>query len=71
MLVEVIEGPPHDEQPWQDVDEDSPDPWRHRVGLRGPEMNVEYDDGHANTETLNQGTITEGEEGSVQLTSLY
>ena len=50
MFVEVVERPSHDEQPWQDVDEDSPDPGGHRVSLRGAEMNVENHHGHADAE---------------------
>ena len=41
---------PHHQQPGQDVDEDSPDPGRHGVGLRGPEVNVENHHGDADTE---------------------
>ena len=50
MFVEVVERPSHDEQPWQDVDEDSPDPGGHRVSLRSPEMNVENHNGDADAE---------------------
>ena len=43
-------GSPHHQQPRQDVDEDSPHPGRHGVGLRGPEVDVEDDHGDADAE---------------------
>ena len=52
MLVEIVERPPHDEQPRQNVDEDPPDPGCHGVRLRCPEVYVEHDDRHAYTEKV-------------------
>ena len=49
---------PHYQQPGQDVDEDSPHPGRHGVGLRGPEVDVEDDHGDADAE----GVEDHGEE---------
>ena len=49
---------PHHQQSGQDVDEDSPDPGRHGVGLRGSEVDVENHHGDADTE----GVEDHGEE---------
>ena len=49
---------PHYQQSGQDVDEDSPDPGRHGVGLRRPEVDVENHHGDADTE----GVEDHGEE---------
>ena len=55
----VLEGwPPHDQQPGQDVDEDSPDPGSHGVGLGGPEVDVEHHHRHTDAE----GVEDHGEE---------
>ena len=45
-----LDGPLHDEEPGQQVNEDPPHPGRHQVGLRGPEVDVEDDHGDANAE---------------------
>ena len=45
-----MRGPPHHQQPGQDVDEDPPDPGRHGVRLWGPEVDVEHHHRHTNTE---------------------
>ena len=45
-----LDGSLHDQQPGQEVDEDPPDPGRHQVGLRGPEVDVEYHHSHADAE---------------------
>ena len=52
----LVWRPPHDQEPGQDVYEDSPDPGRHGVGLRGAEVNVEHHHRHTNTETSTSGT---------------
>ena len=49
---------PHYQQAGQDVDEDSPHPGRHGVGLRGPEVDVEDHHGDADAE----GVEDHGEE---------
>ena len=46
----LVWRPPHDQEPGQDVNEDSPDPGRHGVGLRRPEVDVENHHGDADTE---------------------
>ena len=46
-----LHGPLHDEEPGQQVDEDPPDPGRHQVGLRRPEVDVEHHDRHADAAT--------------------
>ena len=45
-----LDGPLHDEEPGQQVNEDPPHPGRHQVGLRGPEVDVEDDHGDADAE---------------------
>lgn len=47
MLIDSALGPPHGQQPGQDVNEDAPDPGSHSVGLRRAKVDVEYDDRHA------------------------
>ena len=49
---------PHHQQSGQDVDEDSPDPGRHSVGLWGSEVDVENHHSDADTE----GVEDHGEE---------
>ena len=53
-----LDGSLHDEQPWQEVDENSPDPGRHQVSLRRSEVDVENHHGDADTE----GVEDHGEE---------
>ena len=45
-----LDGSLHDQQPWQEVNENSPDPGRHQVGLWGSEVDVENHHGDADTE---------------------
>ena len=47
-----VRGSPHDQQPGQDVYEDSPDPGRHGVSLRAPEVDVEHHHRHADAECV-------------------
>ena len=59
LLPVMFEGrPPHDQQPGQDVYEDSPDPGSHGVGLGGPEVDVEHHHRHTDAE----GVEDHGEE---------
>ena len=53
-----LHGSLHDKQPWQEVDENSPDPGRHQVSLGRPEVDVENHHGDADTE----GVEDHGEE---------
>ena len=53
-----LDGPLHDEEPGQQVNEDPPHPGRHQVGLGGPEVDVEDDHGDADAE----GVEDHGEE---------
>ena len=48
--VILVGGPPHDQQPGQNVDEDPSDPGRHGVSLRGAEVDIEHHHRHTNTE---------------------
>ena len=48
MAILVIDRPLHAEQPGQDVDEDSADPGRHGVSLRGAEVDIEDHHRHHN-----------------------
>jgi len=57
VFVQIIERPPHDEQSWQYVDENSPDPWCHCVRLRSPKMYVENYNCHAYAEKKYQITV--------------
>ena len=48
--VVSLDGSLHDQESRKKVDEDSPDPGRHQVSLRRPEVNVEHHDRHADAE---------------------
>ena len=48
MSVFLIDRPRHAEQPWQDVNEDSPHPRCHGVSLGAPKMNIENHHSHTN-----------------------
>ena len=50
VSVLLVLRPLHGEQSRQNVDEDSPDPRSHHVGSWCPEMDVENNHSHANTE---------------------
>ena len=48
--VVSLDGSLHDQKSREQVDEDSPDPRRHQVSLRRPEVNVKHHDRHADAE---------------------
>ena len=54
MSIFVVDGPLHAEQAGQDVDEDPADPGGHGVGLWGPEVDIQHNHSHTDTEIKNQ-----------------
>ena len=58
VVLLALDRPLHDQEPGQKVDEDSPHPGRHQVGLRGPEVDVEHHHRHTDAE----GVEDHGEE---------
>ena len=62
MAILVIDRPLHAEQPGQDVDEDSADPGRHGVSLRGAEVDIEHHHRHHDAATsVNQSAAQHGD----------
>ena len=57
MLVLIKEWSPHIEKSWKDVNENFSNPWRHLVCFRGPEVNIENKDSHADTKENCDETI--------------
>ena len=52
VSVFIVDWPLHAEQSGQDVDEDSPDPRSHGVGLRGAEMNIQNNNRYTYTKSI-------------------
>ena len=51
MSISIINWSFHAEQPWKNMNEDSPDPWSHCVRFGGPEMYIENNHSDTNTAT--------------------
>ena len=51
MSISIINWSFHAEQPWQNMNENPPDPWSHCVSFWGAEMYIENNHGDTNTAT--------------------
>ena len=63
-----LDGSLHDEEPGEEVDEDSPHPGRHQVSLGRPEVDVEHHHRHADAEnTLGKASSKAFSSGHLKL----
>ena len=67
MIVDPALRPSHGQQARQDVDKDPPDPGSHPVRLRRPKVNVQHDDGHADTVEYKEGLSSGRKDRSLSL----
>ena len=56
VSISIINWSFHAEQPWQNMNENPPDPWSHCVSFWGAEMYIENNHGDANTATNISGS---------------